>query len=150
MPDPQHPHLDALKGGFAVPPPANGSLLDAYTRWRARVAEQEQFSGEIGAIKSSLAALEKAVVTPSRTDVARERERQAKKAAKRLRQAKKAAAVATPRVIEARAMRKSVKRVRDAVDMGGGTPEALEVGYRHYRHHGGTGTFVAWKRSLAR
>ncbi|HVA74306.1 MAG TPA: hypothetical protein VNF71_07040 [Acidimicrobiales bacterium] len=133
--------INAVKSGMDTSSP----LLDAYRRWRDA---QEADPDVLKTLRADLQSAQDRLVKVTATDRARARDKQAKKAVKQLRRAKKAAALTSPAAIEGRAVRKSLKRTRDALAVADDVTTALQVGFRHYRNQGGTTSFAMWKRRI--
>jgi hypothetical protein len=131
---------ELAKSGSAPHPqsPAGAALLRAY---RQHQANQEN-RGTVAALLGASIA-----VKASRAETKKIQAKQAKKAAKKLHKARKAMVAAGPE-LEARAMRRSVKRIKSALHSGMKTPEALDRGFDAYREDGGRLSSAGWKRRM--
>ena len=103
-------------------------LREAYRRWQAAQAVQAAPSGVTPGQRGLSARLAKVAAEDAVRQIAQ--------------------AVDATRV-EAKAFRRSVKRVARAADNGTRADAALLYGFRHYRKKGGSASFPTWRRRVA-
>ena len=139
-------YSELVKSGTAPHPqsPAGAALLAAYGRWQAQKVGQT--------VGTTIASVEVAVKA-SQDEIKKARKqaerKAAKKAARKIRKARKAAALAGP-ALEERALRRSEKRLRAALEARRPKEEALAAAFRLYREQGGRLTQRQWGHRVSR
>lgn len=126
-------------------PSSESDLVRAYSAWKERQAAIDADSSALKALRTQLERISAVRVAPDPASIARQRV--AKKAAQSLRKGHRLGALAG-RELEDRALRKSAKAVRKALDAGQPKDEAINVGLARYLELGGRQPTSAWRRQV--